>query len=504
MKKTILFFMFLMVVFSKAQLQDLENLASGEMVRFQAVFDNDDKLFGYFVLYVKDKQDEKNKKFEYVVLDKNLNKVSSKEFLAEEIVTNYYAYINRQNEFILYPYNNQSNLNFIPPKYKQIDIKAGTISDKIFTCYEDNAFKDCIEDKTIKQSNREQKQEIKDKGFYTEARVRKLEDGSYVVSEYNQNKKFINGNSVKYFDKDKNLLWEYKYNTNGDKKNQQTLFDIDIDEKAIYAILRTTQNKDTKSELLVFDISNGKILAQKPILAEEIEDNTVFYTLAGIDYYYPTFKKVFGDKIVFAGYNFDKYYQRKGFLQIIVDKNNYEVKINSIDFMKFKGMIPKIDRMGCVETGYCLNLMDAYFLKDGSIGLLTEKFKVGYSNIKTRDMVYIILDKNFQPKEVKILEKEKSVGSYTDFLFSQYLNNDNDVVFFYKDFQKDDQTKDKNWILFINTLINGKFNQEQIKISSKDDKFYIIPYVAKEGYILLREYNEKEKYNQIRLEKLNY
>ena len=58
--------------------------------------------------------------------------------------------------------------------------------------------------------------------------------------------------------------------------------------------------------------------------------------------------------------------------------------------------------------------------------------------------------------------------------------------------------------MFINTLINGKFNQEQITISSKNDKYTTIPYIAKEGYILLREYSEKEKNNQIRLERLNY
>ena len=75
-------------------------------------------------------------------------------------------------------------------------------------------------------------------------------------------------------------------------------------------------------------------------------------------------------------------------------------------------------------------------------------------------------------------------------------------MFFYKDNQKDDKTKEKNWNLFINTLIDGKFNQEQIPISSKENIIY--PYVAKEGYILMQEYNEKEKYNKIRLEKLNY
>ena len=66
------------------------------------------------------------------------------------------------------------------------------------------------------------------------------------------------------------------------------------------------------------------------------------------------------------------------------------------------------------------------------------------------------------------------------------MNNDENVVFFYKDYQKDDDTKDKNWILFINALIKGEFKQEQIVISSKKDKFMIFPCIAKEGYILLR------------------
>ncbi len=52
-------------------------------------------------------------------------------------------------------------------------------------------------------------------------------------------------------------------------------------------------------------------------------------------------------------------------------------------------------------------------------------------------------------------------------------------------------------------VIDGKFKQEIIPISEKDN-YQVMPYVAKEGYILLREYNNKDKYNKIRLEKLNY
>jgi hypothetical protein len=138
--------------------------------------------------------------------------------------------------------------------------------------------------------------------------------------------------------------------------------------------------------------------------------------------------------------------------------------------------------------------------------ILTEKFKPAgqYNRMKTTDMVFISTDKDFKIDLVQTLEKEKSKNEYSDYMFSQEINDKKDVVFFYKDYQKDDETKDKNWILFINTLIDKKFSQEQLIISSKNDKYITIPYIAKEGYILLREYNEKEKYNQIRLERLNY
>lgn len=139
--------------------------------------------------------------------------------------------------------------------------------------------------------------------------------------------------------------------------------------------------------------------------------------------------------------------------------------------------------------------------------MLFEKCKAGASFAngyvpKTTDLVYFSTNKDFKLTEVKIFEKEKTKGSYSsDYLFSQYINDGKDVAFFYRDYQKDDEG-DKNWNLFINTIKDGVFSQEKIKISSKENS--IIPYIAKEGYILLREYNKKAEYNGIRLEKLNY
>ncbi|MBK8826883.1 MAG: hypothetical protein IPO26_09270 [Saprospiraceae bacterium] len=147
-------------------------------------------------------------------------------------------------------------------------------------------------------------------------------------------------------------------------------------------------------------------------------------------------------------------------------------------------------------------------MADGSIIYIFEKYKYdsgffqGYSQ-KNDDLVFVITDADFKIKNVKIMYKEKSVYSASDYLFGQYLHDGKDFAFFYQDFKKGTEAdEDENWVLFINTWIDGQLNEEQLKITSEKNAIY--PYIAKEGYILLREYNEKAKYNQIRLEKLNF
>jgi hypothetical protein len=110
-------------------------------------------------------------------------------------------------------------------------------------------------------------------------------------------------------------------------------------------------------------------------------------------------------------------------------------------------------------------------------------------------------DKDFNLISANTIEKDLSKFSASDFLFSQYLNDEKDAVFFYKDYQKDSETKEKNWVLGIVSIVDGKLNHEKIPMSSDDN--YIYPYIAKEGYILLREFNKNAEFDEIRLERLN-
>lgn len=509
MKKIFALLLLLLNLYSQAQIQDLAEMASGDLVNFQALYDQNDKFYGYFTIYNQGEVNNNFRKFEYIILDKNLNKVSSNTFEGEKKNLTYTAFFDINGDVILAPYLDSSQLSiwgigkFVFPEYKKIDIKTSKVETYYGKCYENNAFVNCEPNKSWRESKKDIKAERKAKGYIDESYVSVLKKGKLLVRQYKDYDKYIKDNVIMYFDENEKMIWKYDYNNLADKKNSESISKIDIDDKAFYGIKTIKQNKELIYKLIVLDINTGKVLAENPItgLTNETIQN-ILYTNNSSDAY----KKIYDDKIIIFSQNITGS-MVTGYARMIVNKTDFSVDGNVIFYKEdLKSFIPKIDKYGGVESGYYLVSKDIFYLKDGSLAILTEKFKPAgqYSRMKTTDMVYIVTDKDFKVKEVKTLEKEKSKGQYTDYLFSQYLNNDQDVVFFYKDFQKDDESKDKNWILFINTLQNGLFKQEQTIISSKNDKFMIYPYVAKEGYILLREYNEKDKYNQIRLEKLNY
>ena len=74
-----------------------------------ALFDTKDNLYGYVSMYSLGKTDKKSQKFEYVILDKNLNPVANKEFEAGLLVSNYFGYVDFKGQIILRP----SDFNYL-------------------------------------------------------------------------------------------------------------------------------------------------------------------------------------------------------------------------------------------------------------------------------------------------------------------------------------------------------------------------------------------------------
>lgn len=509
MKKLYILFFCISQIFIFGQSQDLANLAKGDYLGFNAIYDQKDNLYGYLSLYGYGKSGDKTKKFEYVILDKNLNPIANKEFEGDITTRGYYGYMDFNGKIILAPDALDGSLiknrDFFYPTSMEIDLKENNAKRKLYYDYDHGNFKEINQPKNYKEGRKEDKTEKKEKGYNYESSVFEIKEGGFLAVEFNDYGSYVNNNNLIKFDENKKEMWRFRYNTSGDKKINETLRILEKDEKYIYCMLQNTTKKSKLFHLLVLDMQTGKEVAKNPIfgLTDDTIENITSY---GTSYYDPSIDndKTFDDKIVMVGRNFETT-QSNGFARMLIDRKDFQVYLKALNYEDMKQYIPTINKTGVVENGYVLKTKDFFFLEDGSVGILMEKYKPEgqYNAPKTTDLVYAYTDRSFNLKGLQVFDKEKTKWANNDYLFSQYLNDGKDVAFFYRDLQKDDKTKEKNWELFINTLIDGNFKQEKVQISEKE-KYTTYPYVAKEGYILLREINEKEKFNKIRLERLNY
>lgn len=492
-------FLFFITFQGLCQNFDLANISNGENLYFRALFDKDESLYGYISLYDLGNNSPTEKTFEFFVFDKNLNQVLSNKIKFIKEITYLSPYINLDNDLILIPLTETfKGNNFIYPKSKRVNLKTNTIEDYNHYCFEDNTFIDCPENKSYRETRKEYKKNKKEKEFIEDSDVFRLKNNKFLVISYKDYFKYTKDNELKYFDENQKEIWTFKYNENGSKKESEVLRILDYNDDKIFAIIKVYSNYEIVNFILILDIKTGNVIKKEFVghfdksYLDRYGNNAV---IKENENYLFIFNYLLENELDF-GYALTK-----------INKKTDEIKHHKIYYKNdLKKFLPNISQYGVVENGYQLIIKDVFFMEDGSVKILTEKFKSGgqFSKMKTTDMIFISTDADFKIEIVQTLEKEKSKNQFTDYLFSQEINNKKDFVFFYKDFQKDDETKDSNWKLFINTLINGNFKQEEVTISSKNDKYLTIPYVAKEGYILLREYNEKERYNQIRLERLNF
>lgn len=511
MKKWCCFLLFAYVS-AMAQTSDLASLSSGAYTGSTGIFEKNNELFGYIVYYDYGLIDKSTKKMEYVILDKNLNKVANKIFEAEKFVGSYTCgRIDHRREIELRPILDNLAGNFTDfktqklPQMRKINLEKNEISLSEEICYKDKTFSVCETNKTFKELQKEQKADRK-KEIQYKSDVVVMEDGTYLVYEYYIDNDKVSDNAYIKFDKDYKEVWRYEYNKGLGKKQFETTKVLNFDQENIYMVQTFREKtKITSLKFLRLDIKTGKIVAEIPIENFDAFDLNNILTLRDSEGYFVGNKKIFDDKLVFLGRCFEDGKSGSiGFYRFIFDKNTNQGKFDILKYTDAEGKM-YVQEDGGVGENFYLSIRDVFILADGTVDIMFEKYKFnayGGRSVAT-DLVLFKTDATFLVKDVKVFQKSKSVNQTSDYLFSQYLNSNKDVVFFYRDYEKDDNTSKKNWNLYINTIKDGKFNQEKIVISSKKD-FYIVPSLAKEGYVLLREYNKDFKYNQIRLERLNY
>ena len=515
MTKNIILALLFCRAISFAQISDLSELAQGEAIVFHALVDKKDKFFGYFSLYDKGLKSSTEKSFEFIILDKNLTEIIRHSFQAEILISSYRASLDVNSNIILYPILDYTKKevqkgNFLFPELKQLDLTSGILDKYLPVCYENKKLEFCSFDQTLKVMEKDSKKERKENGFIESNRIHKVFNKGFLVFEYKEFKKFNQNYKISFFNTEKSKLWEHSFGKPIAKNITEQLQILSIDTMHLCAI-RVVKNKSAlKAELLIIETETGKFLKQETLKGlKESELNSIWTMQAEGTYKYVENIKNQEDNITIIGLTKDDWDIGTGYFRILIDKsNNFNIKYHRFlweyDVSRF---ITNINQYGKVEKGYKLAIRDLLYTKNGSVFFLFEKFKntvnfwTGMPEQKTTDLIILKTDPDFNISVAKVINKELSKYG-TDYLFSQYLNDENDIVFFYSDYKKTQGEKDKNWVLFINTIIDGVYNEESINISS--DKHFIAPYIAKEGYILLREYSEKSEHNSIRLEKLNY
>lgn len=485
----LLLFIFLSETVS-AQISNLEELASGKLELFKPIIDLNEKIHGYIAIFRLEKTKDKKIRFEYVFLDRNLNKVANGEFKDVNYRSLKYEFYYPEKVggklIITKRYYHKVNKMITYTSHRILDLRQNTISKEFYfdgTKYVEGYWNEA---KAIKALRRSKKIDfpITIGDNFLNAQYSKVSKNKDIPTK------------IEAFNIQKEPIWDYTFNP--DKEKVEKIFNLFGKKHLIMSVF-----KEDRIYIHAINPSNGELLF-KYELQDGASEYAHMYSVKSVNDTFVIVGKI-SQFNIYNGYYSDDL--SLGLFRIVLDSKGKEI---SKDYFLWRDAQPylKMDKFGVIKKGkYKLSVKSYFAFNDGTVSILTEKRKPGSkgllgSSTKTTDFAILNFDKDFTLLNIHTIEKDKTKNGYSDFLYSQRIKKGNGVVVFYNDYKKNKDTKEKNWILGIVTIINGKINHEQIPMSSKEH--FLLPYVAKEGYILLREFNKNEEFNQIRLERLNY
>lgn len=497
MKNKILLLLLLFTTTFYSQVSDITNLASGKLKNFSQVIDLDSSVFGYLVIYSLEDISETEEKFEYVLLDKNLNKVANGKFIDqiykrfeskflfpqkmgdEIIISKVYGYTSVSSSF------GESSAKYGFTSHRILSLKNNKMSKSFY--YQDEKLIEGVRDNdNIKQITREQKvydYPITFKGGFFIAKGVKYDSKHY---------KEIN--SLKAYNFNREEKWTYDYNIKKDKIKYS--FEV-LDEENI--LLRIYNFKTRSISFHSLNPETGRLNFVYQLESKKSDYNHLYNVKAFEDKFVITGK--YCDYSTLSGYNQEK---AKGYFRIELNKLGEEISKKYLPWKELSSVM-KIKKNGKLEEdNFRLSSKRFFCFKNGQMAIVNEKRKEsvtmkGVVKVKTTDFVIFHFDENFNIKSKDIIKKDvsKSFWVQTDYLFSQKINDENGAAFFYMDYKKDKENN-KNNVLGIVYVKEGKVLEEQIPAKGLE------VYKAKEGHVLFREFNKDKNIDEIRLERLNY
>jgi hypothetical protein len=513
MKNKITLLLLLVGLSLNAQIKKLSDLSKNKFLDSKIIYeDNGEDIYGYFLLYENDKKNRDVFELEYVLLDKNLNVLSSNTFLQSHFNTVFaklkvgLMYAEKHKDIL---YLSICDISVGQEEmYEELGLTTyRTLNLKDFTVSEQKYMQDFVAVKMEKE-NIERKDlrqtrlmhETKNKGFL----VSDEDFKERVKQVYFGTTNFLPTSEIHFFDMDLNEKWVYKYNKDKEAKTAIFYEYLTGDKNdMIFKKFFYTKKKHSDAVLTyqIIDSETGKdtgeIKIEIPERAYEVrkvlfEDDKVIFYVAVSD-----LKK--------GKFDFEKI---RGYSKLTFNRTTGK-QMNRSDF-KWGDLVGKLDmdEYGEVKSYGFLHFLDFKRTKDGKTVVFGEGYKNSGNTTELRDMHMLVFDDamkiidyqkidkvkkkshNFEARRPLTLQKYGVFG----YVYSQNLPG-NGFAFCYTE-----KVKDKDWRLGIVTYADEKISLQSVPI--KSEKWHTNFIKAKNGYILFHEHSDSD--SELRLEKIDY
>ena len=319
-----------------------------------------------------------------------------------------------------------------------------------------------------------------------------------------------------------------KWSTGSDLKSKDLEFATHIygDENIIVSSILTKPSMFSTSvemKLLTIDAKTGEKMYEKKIadpdyelfalngLESDQEGN--FYMLGN---YYPKGKNELNSKSL-------------GIFEAKLDKEGNVIERHFTSWSDDVSQFVDVNKKGKIKDVGFVFFHDIIRNADGNLYAIGEQFKkvmLGIqTNIVTKDMMILELDKNYTLKNVNIIDKDetkiilpkgmgingaqslayyvKSRGGF-DYEFTCFNKDRSIFSIGYTDYEKVSGAPNET-IYGAITYADSKPTNDKVKLAtSRDDKKYFKVLPSKIGSIVIMEYFKKEKKLDLRMEKINY
>jgi hypothetical protein len=491
-----------------AQISDLQKLAKGEFYSAAPIKDDSNNIKGYFLLYRNDEVAKNAFELEFVVLDENLNKVGNGFFkeAKDPDADRIDAEVTLTQNHLLVTLTDGFGGHKGYKRYRMLDLATLKISDSFIARGGQLVFKEYF-DREWRKNHEDQ---------YSE-RLALCKDLGLVVFSPELDKKTADRQKyVAHYDYDFNLVWKYVFDEMPEKKGSQRWAEYLQSDKGLLVLFVAgiREGKKIKHEGTVhfIDPKTGKLIKEVALpesgqtvygIKECIISNSSV-TLMGQYYVSEDYQYEADNMVIFAD----------GFYKIGYDKNSFELNDNKR--LSYADMAPKlkVEKHGEIKGEGYLYVHNIFALDNGKVLAACEA--CDFAPPGANDIYFLEFTPDFKLSNVFTVDKFrnkftggmitnlKDLEKYDILDLLDYQNlGDGEYLFFFNDNEKNTKNRKATTLYGIVHYDGVKFARQTLNLKTPASRIYAEN--AKKGYMLLFEdYDDKNKSNEIRLEKINY